>query len=142
MFRKCLICAACGVLFSMAETRAMFGCDHKTLNRKLDAYVMAVEAGQPVNEEVFLRDLQFLSVEATRDKFFQDLLDTKKFDELYARKVELPKIDWLADLCRDVFATSQDELKKVQAFVLLRHVTLTLEVLKDTGMTFVPTVFD
>lgn len=120
----------------------MLGCDYKALNRKVDAYVMAVEAEQPISEDVLQRDLQFLSTDAIRDGAFPEFIDSKKFDELYARKVTSPQVGGLAGLCRSIFTHSTDNLKKAQAFILLKRVILMLEILRSTGMPFVPTVFD
>ena len=131
-----------GIVFSIMNANAMLGCDYKTLNRKVDAYVMAVEAKQTVSKEVLQSDLQFLSTEATKDKSFSEFTDMQKFNELYVRKISLPQVDWLAELCKDVFTCSSDELKKAQAFILLQRVILMLEVLKGTGRPFVPTVLD
>lgn len=141
MFQKCLVCGVLACVFVM-NVVAMLGCDYKALNRKVDAYTIAVEENQCISEEVFQRDLQFLSAEAIADKSFQDFVDIRKFDELYARKTELPRIGWFADLCKNVFTASSSELKKAQAFILLKHVIMILEILKSTDVQFVPTVFD
>ena len=142
MFRKFLVYGAFSILLPITGVNAMLGCDYKTLNRKVDAYVMAVEAKQPIAEAVLQRDLQFLSTDATKDKSFSEFIDSQKFEELYARKITSPQVSGLADLCRSIFTCSLDDLKKAQAFILLKRVILMLEILKNTGMTFVPTVFD
>lgn len=128
--------------FVVAGVNAMLECDYKTLNRKVDAYVIAVEAEQVVSKEVFQRDLQFLSTEAVKDKSFSAFVDEQKFNELYVRKTVLPQVNWLAEHCKEVFMENTDELKKAQAFILLQRVILMLKVLKGTGRPFVPTVFD
>lgn len=144
MFKSChlLLCGILGITLSVVRVNAMLGCDYKTLNRKVDAYVMTVEAKEIVSKETFQNDLQFLSCEASKDESFSEFLNESKFDDLCVRGATLQKIDWLMDLCRDVFKNSSDKLKRAQAFILMQRVILMLEILTSAGMPFVPTVFD
>ncbi len=142
MFKKYFSFSLLVFIININNIDAMLGCDYKALNRKVDAYLIAVESNQHISKEVFQRDLQFLSNEASNDKLFSEFTNIHKFEELYARKIISPKISKLADLCKDVFMNSSDNLKKAQVFILLNRVVTVLEILQNTGITFVPTVFD
>ncbi len=139
---RSVICGTLGSVFLMTSVNAMLGCDYKTLNRKVDAYVMTIEAGQVVSKEVLQRDLQFLSTDAVKDESFPKFVDEQKFNEVYVRKTVSPQVGWLAEHCKEIFVENKDELKKAQAFILLQRIILMLEVLKGAGQPFVPTVFD
>ena len=139
---RSVVCGTLGSVFLMTSVNAMLGCDYKTLNRKVDAYVMTIEAGQVVSKEVLQRDLQFLSTDAVKDESFPKFVDEQKFNEVYVRKTVSSQVGWLAEHCKEIFVENKDELKKAQAFILLQRIILMLEVLKGTGQPFVPTVFD
>jgi hypothetical protein len=102
MLDKCLVYGAFGVLFSMSAASAMLECDHKTLNRKVDAYVMAITEKQPITKENLKYDLQFLSADAVKDPRFADYTKQEKFDNLYARKATIRNADISAfiDQCK------------------------------------------
>lgn len=129
-------------LLSLEYVSGMECCDYKTLNRKVDAYVMALEENRDIAKDSVQDDLCFLSDEAIQDIGLKTFTREEEFQRLYSRKVDVPKVNNFADVCMDIFKTSSSDLEKVQVYILLERVTLMLEILKSSGMSFVPTVFD
>ena len=146
MFKKCLAYSAFCMLFpasvsAMLES-VMLGCDHKSLNRTVDAYVIAVEEKCSITEQGLQADLQFLSTDATRDTGFAKFISDKNFDELCDRGKKLPQVGELVNVCHGVFKKSQNSLEKAQACILLERVVLMLETVKSAGIRFIPMIFD